>query len=89
MLSLPVKDRAKSCTDLFSQMRTVEEATNCRDKIMFVCFSLFCNRASFQFQEIQYSSYTELAKQIFQGVLIRISGQGFQGNIKRDSVCKY
>lgn len=65
MLSMPLKDRTRSFIDLFSQIRTVEEATHCRDKIILVCFSLFCNKVSLQFQEIQYPIYIELAKQIF------------------------
>lgn len=61
---LGLSKKAKSFVDLLVQVRTVEEATNCRAEIMLVCFSLFCNEVSLQFQEIQYPEYTALAKQI-------------------------
>lgn len=52
LLSLPF--RVKSFIDLLSQIRTVEEATHRRDKVVSVRFSLFCDEVLPQFQEIQY-----------------------------------
>lgn len=41
VISLLLKARARPPTDLFGQIRTVEEATHCRDKMLLLCFSLF------------------------------------------------
>lgn len=83
------QERTRSFIDFTSQIRTVEEATHCRDEILLVCFSLFCNKVSLQFQETQYPKHTELAKQIFQGVILCVGWGRFLMNIKRNSVRKH
>lgn len=59
MFSVPLRDGAKSVIDLFNQIRIVEEAANCRDRIMFVSLCFVIRFPPVSGSSI-YPNYTEL-----------------------------